>query len=584
MYDVGFEQILQNCDIAIYLYQFLNFSDQLRLSRVNRQLQNIFEQLIWKEKYQTMTITEDEDGNYVVMGAIRTSPLILEYDEFREFIDAYAHNVRELCVKDLRALEIQDVMWEFPNLVKLQYERVQMPMTHLTWLSRKCRNLEELQLLRCSYGTAWNVEIGKMPSVKLLAKIRKLKRLSVQNSGNHNITFEIFQQVVRRLKLEEFKFDNFIQAEVYKAPKPRKPGVQLKELDIEVSLDPEKWLPRAYAMFLANFEHLQTLTIYFTYRVQGVNEAALLALARTCRNLETMKISCSNFHNIQDFHLPPNLKELTLHSCKNLSCDNLRQLLCNAQSQISKFTSTDTLYEGQLPELDISPSIEILNIDSVSSIKFRSLHHLKELTWYDDYPSPYILASSGNSLKSCISLQSLHIKSGILPMDWIVNLENLHTISIGESMYNIDWSYFASLLRHPTLRNLSVEDQRYRSLLCERSDPPAEEIVTQLTSLKISLPTFRKALDFWLHLLETNVQLTLTCNHFIHFEEFLHQLLDNENFPSNLRNIEIWDIPLNCSKLRRSFDHMMNKFMFDVSFIRSEYKFDGDLYCLRLQR
>ncbi|XP_073838622.1 uncharacterized protein isoform X2 [Musca autumnalis] len=582
MHPEGFEEITNNCDIASYLFKFLNFSDQLRLSRVNRQLQNIFEQLVWKEKYQAMTITEDEDANYVVLGSVGTSPLILEQEEFQEFMNYYAQNVQELCVKHIRVIEINDVMWEFPNLHKIQYERVRMPMTHLRLLGKKCPNLEEVEFLRCSFGTSLNVEIGKLPSIKSLAKIRKLKKLSVENSRRSgHITYKIFNQVVRRLRLEKLKLGDFIKPEGDKAKKLKSTLVDLKELYVGVSLDPEQWLPKAYRGVLMNFQNLQSLTINCTQRVHELNEADLLAVAKTCQNLQVLKIANSYFRNIKYFSLPPNLKEFTLEYCRNLNCDNLKQLLVDLKC--SKFCSVGTCYEGQLQEFEISPFIEILNIDYVATRKLKS-QNLKQLTWYDDPETVQKTSYDNYSTDISKNLQCLHIKSGILPLETILKLEYLQTLTIGESMTNFNWSYFMALLKHSSLRNLSIDGPRYRSLLCERSDTPAEGCTTQIKNIKISLPTFRNALDFWLDLFQQNVQLTLTCNHFINFEEFLRQLLDNENFPSNMRTIEIWDISLNCYKLRRNFDYMMNKFMYDVSFIRSEYESDGDLYCLRLQR
>lgn len=531
LYKMGFEQLLNECDIAIKIYKLLNFSDQLRLARANRELKAIFEQFIWKENYAKLAITDD-DGEYVVTGGPGTSPLILEHEDFQEFLDYYADNIEDLTVYELKAMDIDDIVREFRNLSKLKYVSVQLPMTHITALSKRCRKLHNLQLQQCTMGNYGCLDVGKTLSIKTLAKLKNLRHLSVQQCGGSSMTYTVFHQVIRRLKLESFKVDCCIRPDDIKSKKQRQKSVQLKKLDIDAAtFNAGIWPGKTFSWYLSNFENLLCLTVQIIDN--PVTEDILDTIAKTCKNLKEFNILSTCFDIVNGFPMPPQVSELSLRNCTNLRYNNLKHLLTAVKC--SKFSSTYTRYDGQMEEFDIAPSLQSLCVDRVQTKMFKSCH-LKELVWHTDQNDQNV-----DSLISNRNLEILHIQSGLINLDSLLQLKSLYRLSFSESMSCVNWSYIIGLLRHPSLRELSIYGETYRSLLCERSEAPNQiDVLTGITTLKISFVTFRKALTFWLDLFEKNPKLKLIVNNFKNFEEFLIKFLDDDLFPRNLRTIEIW--------------------------------------------
>ncbi|XP_075162273.1 uncharacterized protein LOC142234953 [Haematobia irritans] len=560
----GFERIADNCDILIRLYGYLEFIDQLRLSRVNTTLQNIFEQIIWRDKYHRLGIEEPSSGSYVVTGSIGTSPLFFEYDEFQEFLDNYAENIEELTVNGLKTISADYIVREYPNLVKLNYFGwLDIPATHFSKLRKKCRNLEELNLRRC-----W------MPTVKSLTRMKKLKFLTIDYGTNYD--YRKFRQLCARVRLEGLHIKVSMAPE--KSKRLRKvSALPLKELEISTTFNPEAWShPQDFSRFMKNFENLQKLTIHFTDEL--ITKDTLNSIAQGCENLRYFKIEHNNFHIADIIPLPHNLEELYLNFCRRLTYNNLENLL--TQHKILKFTSKVTPYLGVEKELEISPIVQCLDVENVYT-EIMKFSNLKELTWYDSE----LKEQDQNSLSLSSNLEILTINSGSIPLTILQQIKTITALTIPESMACLDWSYITALLRHSPLRHLTISGQAYRSPVCERSrDVPSEGFVSQITTLKIAFPMFQTALPFWLDLLRRNENLQLVCYHFKNFEEFLKKMLNDDNFPLDLRTIEIWGITLNCSKLRRHFDDTMNQFIHKASFLRKQYDHDGDLYRLILCR
>ncbi|XP_059226723.1 uncharacterized protein LOC131998447 isoform X1 [Stomoxys calcitrans] len=560
----GFETIADNCDILIHLYRYLDFIDQLRLSRVSEYLRNIFEHLVWKDRYQKMEITENSCGVFVVTGSVGTSPLIFyEYEEFEEFLNAYAENIVELSVYDLKSINVEYIIREFPKLTKLRYEGwMEIPVNHYSCLANRCPNLQELQLCHCI-----------MPNVKSLTRLQKLRRLCIDT--NTQFTYQQFRQFGARLGLESLKITGYIIPETLKRRK-RTRGLPLKELKISTDLDPQAWFPKIFPYFLRNFENLQSLIIHFAD--ESANNAAFNALGQSCGNLQYLRIIETDFYLSPAFTLPPNLKELAVHCGRNLAYENLKEFL--AHSKLLKFTSIESRYKGEWVDLVVSANIKSLQVQYVPTANLN-VDHVEELTWYE-YPSNP-LQPQPTRLGS--KLEILKIDSGVLSLQTLLELKFLHTLTIPETMTCLDWSYVRALLCHTPLRHLTISGLPYCSPLCERfGHAPSEGLPIQLVSLKISFGLLQGALTFWLDLFRQNECLQLICNNFKTFDEFLEKLLANENFPMNLRNLEIWGITLNCNRLRRNFNAMMNKFISDVVYQRKQYESDGDLYNLVLCR
>lgn len=520
----GFEKIDGNCDIWLHIYDYLNFLDQLRLSRVNENLRNIFEQFIWEDKYRRMQITEPSGGVFVVTGSLGTRPLIFKYNELQEMLEAYATDIEDLSICDLKSKNVDHIIREFPNLRALKYDGWKdIPLTHYSRLGNKCPNLQKLKL--CG-----NI----MPSIKSLGRLRKLRYLSI-NYGM-DFSYQAFRQLCARLSLEGLEITGSMIAENRKRPK-KTDTLPLKELKVATSFDPHVWSPKVFPLFLKNFGSLQKLTIRFTE--DCVSDVALAALAQACPQLQYLKIVASYFalSPCQTMPLPLDLRDMCLEFCSNLTWENLKALL--SLTKLSGITSKATHYEGVWEVIEISPHIQLLDIENVNSRIFRS-PHLKELTWYEnpnevleDYP-----------WQSWSAMESLNIKSGMVPLQTLMDMQYLHTLTLPESMAYLDWSYITTLLSHRPLRVFTIAGPQQRSTGCELSGRvPTVPFPTLLNIMKFPFAVFHEALPFWLEMFHLNKDLQLICSNFRNFEQ-LNEMLNDKRFPVYLRTIEIWGITL----------------------------------------
>lgn len=538
-----FDKILMNCDILIRIYKLLKFQDQLNLSRINAETKNIFENFIWKEKYRVMIIKKiSENNDVLIKGAIGTQPLRFTIEEFKRFFHYYADQIEDLTLDGAIDL-IRGVTLH--NLNKFEHKGILREPLDVEMMTRNWPNLKELHLNGLFMLASQNLDsFGKdlKFKVKVDSPLKALRLFCMHQANTNTLDYMHFQQILSRSNLKCLKINSIIKPNKNsKDLIERSDCINLQELEVKTTFDPEKWLDEHFSSFLKNFENLQTLSIKFC---DILTDETFATLRRACQNLEKLTIQDSTFGPNANCILPTKLKELSVCSCKNVTGLIVKQMLA-IPGDLTKFHSRWTVFK-EFKDFKISPNIRILDTNGVNSLDFKSAFegntNLKELTWHGPFYGENDDGTwSSSALHTCLNLEVLNTLNHSVPLSALLQLKHLRKLFISESSKFYNWSYLIGLLKHLPLRELIIDKVSYRSILWEDPNVPDAGFSTNVELITFDVRTFKVSLVFWLELLRENVKLKIVCTHFeLDCERFIEKLIDNESFPSDIKTIDVW--------------------------------------------
>lgn len=538
-----FDKILMNCDILIRIYKLLKFQDQLNLSRINAETKNIFENFIWKEKYRVMIIKKiSENNDVLIKGAIGTQPLRFTIEEFKRFFHYYADQIEDLTLDGAIDL-IKGV--NLHNLNKFEHKGILREPLDVETMTKNWPKLKELHLNGLFMLASHNLDsFGKdlKFKVKVDSPLKALRLFCMHQANTNTLDYMHFQKILSHSNLKCLKINSIIKPNKNsKDLIERSNCINLQELEVKTTFDPEKWLDEHFSSFLKNFENLQTLSIKFC---DILTDETFATLRRACKNLEKLTIQDSTFGPNANCILPTKLKELSVCSCKNVTGLIVKQMLA-IPGDLTKFHSRWTVFK-EFKDFKISPNIRILDTNGVNSLDFKSAFegntNLKELTWHGPFYGENDDGTwSSSALHTCLNLEVLNTLNHSVPLSALLQLKHLRKLFISESSKFYNWSYLIGLLKHLPLRELIIDKVSYRSILWEDPNVPVAGFSTNVELITFDVRTFKVSLHFWLDLLRENVKLKIVCTHFeLDCERFIEKLIDHESFPSDIKTIDVW--------------------------------------------
>ncbi|XP_075162267.1 uncharacterized protein LOC142234947 [Haematobia irritans] len=551
-----FKRIATNCDVLINIFKRLTFEDQLRLAIVNGIFENIFKSYIWKDSYEILSMAKYDDEYWVASGkSLRM--LKLKTNGYEAFITCYADEVKELIVNEMSLPDMN----RFKNLKILRYlynkdmdmENLKNAIMCLTGLKdlyldeKPCRSYDKL------------IKPRAYMNFEFLLNLKKLKIISIKSFSNYPpVKYKDLIQIIQNNNLEYLKLDCCIETEIEirKYSELWKPHTlkPLRELDMKISLLPEKWDILNFEIFSQTLENLKTL--YLTI-IDPVSQEILENLADTCKHLELLTLRQTIFQYIDSLRLPAHLKELSLFSCKNLKHKHLKEILM--RENLEKFISKYTLYQGVFEEFTISPSIQTLALDSMDTCRLSSSFkgnrtRLKNLSWYHTNPSICSGLIFSSNLMYCYNLEILQINESLMDVKQLLGLKYLRQLTIPFVDAPYMWSYIMAILKHSSLQELHMEKcpSTYNADLIEIHTSSLQEISTTVRHITLHIGIIQLAFDFWIDLFARHRNLKITILHFTPYDnELLHRIINHRNFPHSIKEILIYGFAIDCNEMRR---------------------------------
>ncbi|KAM7359020.1 uncharacterized protein ACRADG_003777 isoform 2-T2 [Cochliomyia hominivorax] len=526
MSENDFEDFAKNIEIMQIIFELLNFEEQLKLAQVSQQLKYIFTNFVWKVNYEKICIIKNPPG-FHIKNETDLNKLKLTANEFEEFLKVYRSDIKELTERCDPWLDVR----VFPNLTSLSYGNMSVTKSQFQSVAQHCKNLERLIVKTCCNEDNDMLELGRDLEINTLLEMKKLKCLEVASCIQLGLSYLDFLELVTKSKIKHLILFYYIESEDEVDVSDRDTTNSLEELHVCTTFE-EKWYLMNFSGYLKFFENLTILSLN---KGDDIDNNTIEVLAKTCKKLKVLSLNFADFDNVSNFNLLISIEDFSIQMGNGLTYKNLRQIL--TEMNLLKFTSMQTEYEGEFENFTISNKLEALNVHNLKTHQFKGAYEenqtLKSLVWYDDFYEPAVLPTS---LK-CPNLEYLEIHSGFMPLEMLMQLKSLVTLSLEYSDKQVTWSYVIQLLRdHASLRDLKLED------LCEglSKNTPTEafDCAVNLKSITISPNVFEESTDFWLDLLDKNRHLNLNCAGLIH-PDLLHKILNSSKFPNSWRIIYI---------------------------------------------
>uniref|UniRef100_A0A1I8M7V1 Leucine Rich repeat protein n=1 Tax=Musca domestica TaxID=7370 RepID=A0A1I8M7V1_MUSDO len=539
----------------------------------------------WLAKnYATLKIDESE-GYFIVRTANECERYLLTADDFQAFLLSQAPKVRQLTLNPLMDVEI------FQNLqvlkCTLRYKRIEEVLQPK--ILENLNHLERLELkeinMECGAGL-----IDKQ-IVENLEKLRNLKHLNLDYFFAAKIEYKYFLKLILGMELESLEGNLELEPPTMELLRVENKEIHLRKLQIASSLDKSKWLEN-----LSGFLNVFTTLTHLQLKIIGgmASEEDLSTLASACVNLKNLQFNGTTFENLNKFPLPPAVQEIHLKWCRGLTQANLRQIL--SENNLHEFSSSNTKFEGNFQNFQISSSLHTLKIDRLDMCDFHGAYadnqNLQHLTWYhcrhcslerSAANKPRI--TSPPSQASCLESEELEdldyneTSNGVISVTQLISCPNLTTLDMGyKNQMSLDillrlqhlrklntwimdtttrqWSYIIGLLKHPSLEELTLSFVR---TINETSY--TAPFVTNVTHIKLQDFNFNDNwLAFFLELFAENRKLKLQ---FyvppLAFVKPLRSLINHRKFPRDLQTIEIYGFTVDCNELRSNFYPTMKK-------------------------
>lgn len=217
---------------------------------------------------------------------------------------------------------------------------------------------------------------------------------------------------------------------------------------------------------------------------------------------------------------------------------------------LKHFTSCETIFKGIFENFVLSRQIQSLNIDDIETYKFEGAYkmneNLRSLVWYYGYDKSIQPVSF-----KCPRLEKLIVKSGSIPIEMILQLESLYTLSISDPR-KLTYSYVIRLLRdHVSLKEFKLE-YNYQRLDPEPAPEEAFTCAENVKSIEISLLILENNMYFWLDLMGKNPLVKFVLRGFC-TSELLKNVLNSPKFPYFIKTIYIDAVKV--GELRKKKNH-----------------------------
>ncbi|XP_037821647.1 uncharacterized protein LOC119610483 [Lucilia sericata] len=567
-----FENLTQNNIITKTIFQYLSLKDQLTLAQVTLQLKNLYRNFIWNVDYEKLVIIKCPQ-DFLVCNETNINMLALSLAELEEFINLYGSDIKELnlqylskyelCPSELKEIgvDIKEIyekrhfvlsLEKIPNLISLSCNNMILTQADIQSIARYSTTLEKLSIYSCFNDKCDVFALGGDLKLKTLLDMKQLKYLCMGSSMLLTLSYEDFHELITKSKLKQLYLKYKIEKEKVNIYEDQWEVNALEELEIGTNLTDMKW-----GLYFQGFKNLKVLTLQ---DIGIINREFLIVLANTCEKLKTLSINYTTFENINNFQQLSSLKELNIQICQGLSHSNLRQIL--TEMNLQKFTSLWTKYEGKFEDFIISSKIQFLEIEILKTPDFKGAYeaneNLRSLIWHDDYAIPRQVYAF-----NCPNLQQLEIESGFIPLEILLQLNSLHSLTLRNVPANFPWSYVIEILeKHLSLQEFTIKHLNYHHLDLKLTPTKAFKCVTNINCIKIPTRIFEVAIDFWFDLLYKNPKVQLICLDWFS-KELLHDLINNPKFPGFLRFIYIQGFKVVCKDLRYNFANTLEKIHFN---------------------
>ncbi|XP_073837820.1 uncharacterized protein isoform X2 [Musca autumnalis] len=274
----------------------------------------------------------------------------------------------------------------------------------------------------------------------------------------------------------------------------------------------------------------------------------MVIVLESLTQLHQLTLRSTDFSEEPSVILPPNITTLHLIDCVGILLEHIQQFLHeNLNPKLIEFVAIKTYFRvKEFKELHISSRIKTLNIGSFDLNQFRS---------------PFV----ENSALENLNLGTFHAKN--LTMNTLHNLKNLKMLSLQITLPDEGFYVIRILQELPLLRELVVRH-------ATSSWPSLRAVVTSVTSLKIlSFQNSDTILGFWFDMFSLNPKLELQLRLNTDDPNRLQFLIEHENFPRNLRKIEVCGFTVDfylscifpdCNKLRKNFKSVLKTINYNI--------------------
>ncbi|XP_075161950.1 uncharacterized protein LOC142234664 [Haematobia irritans] len=569
------------------IFKARKFEEQLKLIKQGDDAcKNVFDTEIWPVDYIYLNVDESE-GYYIVRNESDSNRLLLTEEVFQDFISYYVERVQTLMLGP--SLDIRTFRNVKALKCSLRHKSIGNFLQQIS-IAESLPNLQSIHLKELDMECGANTEFGD-ESMSRLLKMEHLKRIRLDFFFSTRITYGHYCQLISNKNLETLEGnlelddgETDAEAKYFAIPYVH----SLNTLQITLPWSTQKWSSQKFSLLQEIFGKLSNLSVKFTNDLQ---DDTLFSFASCCKSLKKLTITGTNFINIKSFVIPSTLQELHLKWCRGLTQENIRQIL--TQTNLMEFTSCNTKIEGNFQNFKISPSIQSLKIERIDICEFQGAYanneNLKNLTWYhiknckgnlqnkdvcedlsqasaideesfDLVPKNQMILSSHIDLGTCVNLETLDMGHKLqLPLHIVMQLKNLRKLSTWIVDHTSEqWMYIRSLLKHPSLRELTI------NFIRTVTESSIEKFRTNVTTLHIiDFNYCESGLDFFLDLFCENPNLKLSL--FLPplaFVRPLRCLINHRKFPVFLKTMEIYGFRVDCEELRTNFYATMKKFKF----------------------
>ncbi|XP_073837951.1 uncharacterized protein isoform X2 [Musca autumnalis] len=265
----------------------------------------------------------------------------------------------------------------------------------------------------------------------------------------------------------------------------------------------------------------------------------MVSVFESLTQLHQLTLRSTDFSEEPSVILQPNITTLHLIDCVGILLEHIQQFLHeNLNPKLIEFVAIKTYFRvKEFKELHISSRIKTLNIGSFDLNQFRS---------------PFVK----NSALENLNLGTFHAKN--LTMNILHNLKNLKMLSLQITLPDEGFYVIRILQELPLLRELVV-------LHATSAWPSLRAVVSSVTSLKIlSFLNSDPILGFWFNMFSLNPKLELQLRVNTDDPNRLQNLIQHENFPRNLRKIEVCGFTVDCNKLRKNFKSVLKTINYNI--------------------
>ncbi|KAM7358148.1 uncharacterized protein ACRADG_003206 [Cochliomyia hominivorax] len=544
-----FKEIAGNVELMQMIFSYLNFNEQLKLAQVCDELKYIFANFVWRVNYEKIQIIKNPP-NFHVVDADELNKLKLSATEFEYFLNIYSSEIKELNDKCETCLDIR----KFPNLTSLSYSCMIIPKTQFQIVAQHCKKLEKLTICCCRNEEENVFTLGRDLEIKTLLEMKELKYLDMQGIREQLcLPYRNFLELVTKSQIKHLLLFYYIESEDEVDLSDRDTTNSLVELHINTTFEEQHYLMN-YSSYLKFFENLIHLTLD---RMDDIENNTIEVLGKTCKKLKILSIIYTSFKDVDNFNLLTTVEDFSLDVCDGLTHKNLKQILTEMPN-LKKFACWVSNFEGEFENFTISSKLEALKIYDLNTHKLKGAyeenHNLKSLVWYNNFEGPTPPATAFN----CPNLECLEIHYGYVPLELVMQLKSLVSLTIIWPDKHVNWSYVLPLIRDmDSLQEFKLNNND-KDLGKTNKPKEAFKCSPNLKSIDISIHVFDWTMDFWLDLLNKNPRLKLivSCSF---YQALIRDIISNPKFPRSLRVLHVNGVKVDLIDLEKNYNETLDK-------------------------